>query len=170
MPIVRKSHPGDARQLARLAEQTFRDTFGAVNTAEHMDAHCRQNYSEATQSRELSDPDIVTVVSEEEGELVGFAQVRWSDAPACVRGSAPGEIQRLYVAKAWHGTGIAHDLMETCLDTLRKRGSDVVWLGVWEHNPRAISFYKKFGFTEVGEHVFALGGDPQRDIVMVRTA
>jgi ribosomal protein S18 acetylase RimI-like enzyme len=48
------------------------------------------------------------------------------------------------------------------------RGSDAVWLGVWEHNPRAISFYRKFGFVEAGEQTFHPGRDPQRDIVMVR--
>jgi hypothetical protein len=31
-----------------------------------------------------------------------------------------------------------------------------------------MSFYRKFGFVEVGDHIFSLGGDPQRDIVMVR--
>jgi ribosomal protein S18 acetylase RimI-like enzyme len=43
-----------------------------------------------------------------------------------------------------------------------------VWLGVWEHNPRAIAFYKKYGFISVGEHPFPLGGDLQRDIVMAK--
>ena len=41
-------------------------------------------------------------------------------------------------------------------------------LGLWEHNPRAIAFYRKAGFAEVGEHAFPLGDDPQRDIVMAR--
>ena len=45
----------------------------------------------------------------------------------------------------------------------------MIWLGVWEKNPKAISFYKKFGFVEVGDQVFPLGNDPQRDIVMKRT-
>ena len=58
--------------------------------------------------------------------------------------------------------------MAACLDAIGRRGSDAAWLGVWEHNPRAISFYRKSGFVEAGEHVFPLGGDPQRDVVMVR--
>lgn len=33
---------------------------------------------------------------------------------------------------------------------------------------RALSFYRKYGFVEVGEHVFVLGSDPQRDLVLVR--
>jgi RimJ/RimL family protein N-acetyltransferase len=59
--------------------------------------------------------------------------------------------------------------MNACIDVMRDRRSDVVWLGVWERNPRAIAFYRKFGFVEVGDKVFPLGTDPQRDIVMARS-
>ena len=58
---------------------------------------------------------------------------------------------------------------DAVVDALLERGCDVVWLGVWERNPRAISFYRKVGFAEVGEHVFQLGSDPQRDVVMALT-
>ena len=89
-------------------------------------------------------------------------------APSCVTARAPGEIQRLYVVKEWHGRGVAQALMDACIGEMKVRGTDIVWLGVWERNPRAIAFYRKFGFTETGDHVFPLGRDPQRDIVMVR--
>ncbi|MBI2756888.1 MAG: GNAT family N-acetyltransferase [Chloroflexi bacterium] len=116
----------------------------------------------------MSAPDKSTWLSVDGDRLVGFAQLRWGAAPRCVPASSPGEIQRLYVVADWHGRGVAHELMNTCIDDLKRRGSDVVWLGVWERNPRAIAFYRKFGFVEVGEHVFPLGRDPQRDIVMMR--
>jgi ribosomal protein S18 acetylase RimI-like enzyme len=41
-----------------------------------------------------------------------------------------------------------------------------VWLGVWEHNHRAISFYKKNGFIEFDRHIFRLGTDEQIDLMM----
>jgi len=41
-----------------------------------------------------------------------------------------------------------------------------VWLGVWDQNPRAISFYKKNGFIEFDKHVFRLGNDEQTDLMM----
>jgi ribosomal protein S18 acetylase RimI-like enzyme len=66
------------------------------------------------------------------------------------------------------GKGAAHELMNACVDEMVHRGSDVIWLGVWDRNPGAIAFYKKFNFREIGEHVFPLGTDPQRDIVMAR--
>ncbi len=147
---------------------TFRDTFGAANAGENMDLHCQASYSEAIQAGEISNPSMVTLLSEEEERLVGFAQLRWDAAPNCVLAKSPGEIQRLYVASDWHGKGIAQELMNACIEELKAHGSDVVWLGVWEHNPRAISFYRKFEFVEVGDHVFPVGSDPQRDIVMSR--
>ena len=168
MPMLRKARAGDARELSGLAEATFRATFGAMNTVEHMELHCQRSYGERVQAAEIADPGMVTLVSEADGRLIAYAQVRRSAAPDCVSARSPGEVQRLYVAKEWHGKGVAQGLMQACIDELGKRGADVVWLGVWERNPRAMSFYRKFGFVEVGDHIFSLGGDPQRDIVMVR--
>lgn len=168
MPIIRKANLSDAKQLSHLAETTFRETFGAQNTTEDMDLHCQLNYSVAIQAREICATSMATFLSEVEGRLAGFAQVRWVGAPDCVSANAPAEIQRLYVDKEWHGRGVAQGLMDACIAEIKARGFDAAWLGVWERNPRAISFYKKFGFVEVGDHVFPLGRDPQRDIIMVR--
>lgn len=165
---IRRARLGDAKALSQIAEATFRATFGAMNTPEHMDRHCETSYAERIQAAEISNPDMVTLVSEEQGEIVGYAQMRWGSAPDCVSASSPGEVQRLYVVKDWHGKGVAQELMRACIMEIAQHGSDAVWLGVWEHNPRAIAFYKKSGFVEVGSHIFPLGGDPQRDIVMVR--
>lgn len=165
---MRKATLRDAKQLSEVAERTFRDTFGAMNTPEDMDLHCVSSFGEAIQAGEISNPDMLTLLSEEDGEVVGFAQLRWGGAPDCVSAEAPGEIQRLYVVREWHGKGVAQALMDACLEALKGRGSDAAWLGVWERNPRAISFYRKFGFEEVGDHAFPLGTDPQRDIVMAR--
>lgn len=168
MATIQRAGRGDARRLAAIAEATFRDTFGAVNTAENMELHCLSRFGEAIQAREIADPNMVTLLCEQDGDLVGFAQLRWGKPPTCVVGAAPGEIQRLYVVRESHGRGIAHDLMNACLGELARHGSDVAWLGVWERNPRAIAFYRKLGFREVGEQVFPLGNDPQRDAIMTR--
>lgn len=168
MLIIRKANRSDAKQLSHLAEATFRETFGAENAVEDMDLHCQLNYSEAIQAREISAPNMTTFLGVEGDRLIGFAQVRRDGAPHCVPAKAPAEIQRLYVDKEWHGRGVAQDMMDACINEIKERGFDAAWLGVWERNPRAISFYKKFGFVEVGDHVFRLGRDPQRDIIMVR--
>lgn len=168
LPIIRKAEVGDALALARLAERTFRDTFEQSNTAEDMALHCAAQYGEAIQRREISDSDVEVLLCDDDGKLVGYAQLRRGHAPDCVVAKRPLEIQRFYFDKAWHGRGLARELMEAALASGVRDDADQVWLGVWEHNPRAIAFYKKWGFAEVGSHIFPLGTDPQRDIVMVR--
>lgn len=168
MPIIREAHPRDASRLSVLAESTFRDTFASVNTSENMELHCQLSYSEALQAAEIANPTMRTILGEADGQLIGFAQLGWGSAPKCVSALAPGKIHRLYVSSEWHGKGVAQDLMKACVEELKRRGSDAVWLGVWERNARAITFYRKFGFVDVGDIVFPLGNDPQRDIVMFR--
>jgi len=168
LPNIRRARHGDATQLSVIAEETFRATFAGVNTPGNMDLHCRTSYSEAIQAEEIADPNRVTLLCEYSGRLAGFAQLRWGKAPSCVLANAPGELQRLYVISEFHGKGVAHGLMNACMDEMTSHRSDVVWLGVWERNPKAIAFYKKFGFHEVGAHVFPLGNDPQRDVVLAR--
>ena len=168
MPTIRKARISDAKVLAELAETTFRATFGTMNAVEHMELHCRSRYGEQIQAAEIADPGMVTLVSEDKGRMIAYAQLRWGEGPACVSAKNPGEIQRLYVVDDWHGKGIAQELMKACIDELKQQGADAFWLGVWEHNPKAISFYRKWGFVEAGDHTFLLGDDPQRDIVMIR--
>jgi len=56
--------------------------------------------------------------------------------------------------------------MDACLERASAEDRDVMWLGVWEFNPRAQRFYEKNGFRIVGKHVFQLGTDPQTDLLM----
>jgi diamine N-acetyltransferase len=165
---IRKTIPEDAAPLAALAEKTFRNTFGADNNAADMDQHCTDTYGAKIQTREILDPSIDTFVCEFENELIAYVQLHWSDAPSCVQAIKPVEIRRFYLDSAWHGQGIAGTLMQHVLEHVESKHADQIWLGVWEHNPKAQRFYQKMGFLEVGDHVFQLGSDPQRDLIYSR--
>jgi len=160
---VRRAVPEDAAALADLAARTFRDTFAADNRPEDVAEHLARSYSPALQLAEITSPDIVTFVADRDG-LAGFAQLRRGTPPACVTANEPVELWRFYVDSAWHGRGIARQLMQAVLAS----GAGAIWLGVWERNSRAIAFYGKFGFADVGAHEFRLGADVQTDRVMVR--
>ena len=168
MTTIRRAEAHDAAVLAELAERTFRDAFGHANRPDDLDLHCRSSYNAERQSSEIADPSMTTLVADRDGALVGYGQLRWSTPPAGVIGTRAAEIQRLYVDQCFHGEGVAQTLMAALQAAAEAGAADVLWLGVWEHNPRAIAFYKKVGFSQVGEQLFTLGRDPQRDIVLSR--
>ena len=166
MSRIRAAVLEDAAALAALAERTFRETFEDANTAEDMALHCARSYSPLVQRAEIEDPAMATLVADDGDGLQAYAQLRLRHATPCVALERPAELQRLYVARQWQGRGLAQELMSDVLDLARRHGADGLWLGVWERNPRAIAFYAKSGFATCGEHVFQLGSDPQRDVVM----
>lgn len=157
---IRRATPADAALLAETAERMFRDAFAATNDPVQMDAYCAGHYGEAIQRTELEDPASRVLFIEEGDEVIAYAQLRV--------GIPESEIWRFYVDRAQHGRGIAQRLMDESLDALRAAGASRVRLAVWEHNPRALAFYRKAGFEVVGAQPFVLGTEQQTDLVMTR--
>ena len=166
--VIRSGELADAEALAELAERTFRETFEADNRPEDIALYISQTYGPAQQRQELADANISTFLTHAAGELVAFAQLRREPAPDCVAGEAPIELLRFYVAREWHGRGLAQLLMRRVENAAAAVGAQTLWLGVWERNERAKSFYRKCGFADVGTHVFMLGTDAQTDRIMAK--
>lgn len=167
-PAIRRAVAGDNALLAELGAQTFFDTFAACNTPQDMADYLAASFSPLKQAAELADPATVFLIAELDSAPIGYARLRSGPAPACVGGRAPIEIVRFYVRREWIGQGLAAQLMAACLRQAEQAGCDVIWLDVWEHNPRAIAFYRKWGFEQAGTQPFQLGSDLQTDLLMAR--
>lgn len=167
--MIRNALPADAAVLAELARTTFYETFAASNDPNDMALHLERAYGVFQQTAELQDPGIVTLLCEKGSQAIAYAQLRGDHVPDCVTGPAPIELWRFYVARGFHGQGVAQALMERVKTEARQRGAQTLWLGVWEHNARARAFYAKCGFADAGKHIFLFGTDPQTDLVMTMT-
>lgn len=164
---VRRATAEDANLLTELGASTFRETFAGDNTAEDMNAYLAANFNAAQQTAELAHPSSTFLIAEVGGAAAGYAKLQAGGAEG-IEGARPIELVRLYASSEWHGRGVGAALMQACLDEARSGGYETIWLGVWEGNPRAQAFYRKWHFQAVGDHVFQLGSDAQRDILMAR--
>lgn len=168
---IRRATPADAEPLAALAERAFRDTFGPANSAEDVEAYVRDSFSLERLRVELSDDANVFLLGfvTEAERPTGYAKLRTGVPDPSVTGPDPIELQRLYVDRGAIGQGLGAALMRASIEAARAAGHQTLWLGVWEHNRRAISFYERWEFETVGEHIFRLGSDDQTDWIMVRS-
>lgn len=166
---IRRASAADAALLARVGEDTFFDSFAADNTPEDMAAYLRTAFSPEKQAAELADPGSLFLIASVKGDMTGYAQLHAGQPADGVIGSRPIELARLYSARSWIGRGVGPALMDACLAEARQLGHDIIWLGVWERNARAIAFYRKWGFSVVGTQPFLLGADRQTDYVMAKT-
>jgi GNAT superfamily N-acetyltransferase len=165
---LRPATVADAPLLADLGARTFTETFEAICSPQDLAAFLQATYGEALQRVELADPSRPGLVLELEGVPVGFAQLRLGHREPCVAGARPAELQRIYLLRSAQGGGRGAALMAACLDLARAWGADVLWLGVWEHNDKALAFYGRCGFREAGDHIFQIGQQVDRDLILVK--
>ncbi|HKO97252.1 MAG TPA: GNAT family N-acetyltransferase [Pyrinomonadaceae bacterium] len=167
--IIRAAKAGDAELLAELGSRTFSETFALDNTPENMGAYLATAFNPEQQAEELADPHTTFLIAENNGVAVGYAMLRSGSEFDSVTGTNPIELVRLYVSRESLGRGVGAALMRACLSEAQKQGYETLWLGVWEHNHRAQTFYRRWDFHEVGTHIFHLGDDPQTDLLMQRS-
>ena len=166
-PVVRTATAADAEMLAALAERTFRAAFTADNDPVEMERYIAAAFSVQQISAELDDERSTFFVCYIGDEVVGYAKLRERAAPPEVRGNAV-ELERIYVEPEGIGKGFGMVLMDACLNRARELGFGTVWLGVWETNEAAITFYQRQGFVAVGKHTFQFGREAQTDTVFER--
>jgi len=165
---IRQAVPEDAELLTDLAYTTFWDAFHdhPKNAPHDLEAYMQEAFSVEHIRSELEDAESVFLVAEMNGELAGYAKLIFESTEPDIIAEWPVELSRLYSHQKYLGQGVGQALMDSCFQHANEAGRDVMWLGVWEYNPRAQRFYEKNGFRFVGRHTFQLGSDPQTDLLM----
>lgn len=158
----------DATLIADLSRKTFVDSFAAYNTKTDMDKFMNEQFTRDKLMAEVGDAKNVFLLAFFDQEVIGYAKLRYSASPEELKNRDSIEIARIYVVDQSIGRGAGSAIMERCLKHATEMNKEVIWLGVWEHNLRAIEFYRKWGFEKFGEHEFILGNDIQNDWLMMK--
>jgi GNAT superfamily N-acetyltransferase len=166
---IRHAVQADHVLLAEFGAKTFRDSYPSEINAKDMADYLASAFNPQKQAAELAQPGTLFLIAESEKETAAYAMLREGSPPIYLpAGDHPIELVRIYAHRSWIGKGLGAILMQACLVEARNRGCDIIWLGVWEKNPRAIAFYNKWGFKEFGTHVFQMGTDLQTDFLIYR--
>lgn len=156
----------DIKNLQQIGRQTFYETFAVANTAEDMNNYLNESFSTDKLMAELNDNNAAFYFAILNDRILGYLKLNSGKSQTALQDNNALEIERIYVLKEFHGKKIAQVLFEKAIEIAKAKNVDYVWLGVWEENPRAISFYSKNGFVEFDKHIFKLGNDEQTDIMM----
>lgn len=164
--IIREATLADLSKLRELAIRVFTVTFEKDNKPEDFKAFMDEAYSETKMRSEFSEPGAVYLVAVDGENFAGYARVRENNEVDAHLGANHLELQRLYADVHYQGRGVAKALMDACEKIALNRNKEWIWLGVWEHNPKAIHFYQKHGYERFSQHSFMLGSDKQTDLLM----
>jgi len=155
---IRHATIDDALELSGMARAAFCETFHHYQPdalAEFLNTHCGLSaFKEA-----LRAPNITILIASAEQKIIGYTKFGASRLPKIADFRPEFELHQLYVLKAWQGRKIGARLMQGVIGAGYDSKAPAIHLGVWEHNVRAQEFYKRHGFTKVGDYDYLPIGD-----------
>lgn len=163
---IQKVSMNDIAQLQTIGRQTFYETFSVGNTQENISKYLNEGFSFVKLTAELNDANTAFFFATLQQTVIGYLKLNFGQSQTELQDNNAVEIERIYVLKDFHGKKVGQLLYEKAIEIAKMNNANYIWLGVWEENPRAISFYKKNGFVEFDKHIFKLGDDEQTDIMM----
>ncbi|MET3558164.1 ribosomal protein S18 acetylase RimI-like enzyme [Streptococcus rupicaprae] len=163
---IRPVRLDEVGRLKKIAEQTFTETFGHDNSPEQLQTFFEEAYAVPVLESELKDPDTEVDFILVNDQIAGYLKLNWNTSQTEQVLDQAMEIQRIYILQDFQGQGLGKVAFDYALEAAEASQVDWVWLGVWEHNDKAQTFYAKYGFEKFSEHSFAVGDKIDTDWLM----
>ena len=155
---IRLAKKEDAPFIALLGRITFTETFGHFFRDEQ-DLIDYYNLTFSVQKIEagIEKPNNVFWIAFVNRLPVGYAKLKLHSPSEFIESTSVCQLQKIYVLKDFLSMKIGFELQNSLLEKAKELTFDHVWLSVLNSNERAIDFYKKGGFEEIGNHDFQIG-------------
>ncbi|WP_163410402.1 GNAT family N-acetyltransferase [Flavobacterium ajazii] len=163
---ITKATIDDVLKIQLIGKQTFEETFSDVNSEENMKKYLEESFATSKLIAELNNSSSYFYLAVLDEKVVGYLKLNTANAQTEKEDLNALEIERIYVAKEFHGKKVAQALYTQAEIIAEEIKATYMWLGVWEKNFRAVSFYTKNGFVQFDTHIFRLGNDEQTDLMM----
>ncbi|MEM8847102.1 MAG: GNAT family N-acetyltransferase [Bacteroidota bacterium] len=164
---LRKCTLSDLENLVWISKKTFVDTFEKDNNPEDFKQYVEAAFNEKKIKEELLNPASHFYFVLEAEVLIGYLKLNEAKAQTDVQDENSIELERIYVLKNHQGKRAGRWMLEEAIELSKNQeGKHYLWLGVWEHNTKAIQFYERNGFRKFGKHSFFIGKDEQIDWLM----
>ena len=163
---IRRANTEDAQLVAELSDITFFDTFKGTCTDDDLHGFIKDYFGVEQVAKELQDDEDFYFIAYLNKDAVGYIRMREDKSDVdIVKKHKAIKLKRIYVLKEHHLKKIGAALMSFALDFAAEKEYQLIWLSVWEHNEKAKTFYKKFGFEDSGFSCpFPIGSTPQTDL------
>jgi ribosomal protein S18 acetylase RimI-like enzyme len=166
--ILREAGLGDEHRLAAVGAASFLESYAGTLSGDDILAHCATQHSPMLYEDWLLGGEArIWLAEAAEGRApVGYIVMTPPDLPPLEPRPGDIEIRRIYVLHRFHGDKVGWSLMKTALDAARRTGRKRALVGVYGKNDLAIAFYKRVGFTVVGERKFRVATTVHDDLVL----
>ncbi len=162
---IRKANISDAICIGALGIQVFLDTYATDGVRPALAREALASFStNAIEALMNSTPtQRLFLLAERNAHIIGFVQLQFNHdhplLPAQTKTRVNAEVQRLYVQPIHAGVGVGQQLLAAAEALTVELGGGAVWLTAWAGNTRALSFYPKRGYDDIGTTQYEFEGE-----------
>ena len=166
---IRKAHVDDASFIALLGRITFTETFGHLfRYKEDLTDYFNETFSVEKMAMGLQKAENIFWIAFEDKLPVGYAKLKLYSKSPFLDSENVCQLQKIYVLKDFLSQKVGLKLQYELLAEAQKRKFEQIWLSVLHSNERAIQFYAKNGFREIGKHDFQIGRENFHFLAMAK--
>ncbi len=165
----RRAVASDALCIGVLGMQVFLDTYATDGIRPSLAREVLEQFDTAAVASLLADARARCIVAERNGHLIGFAQASLHEAHPAIVSARPAKLDRLYVQEPFVGIGVGLALLGRIEALAAADGADLLWLTSWIGNARALAFYPRRGYDDVGPTIYAFEGEEHENRLFAKT-
>ena len=171
---LRRATAADAPALALVGAATFLEAFTWMLPGADILAHCAKNHTAEAYREYLARPDTrITLATAGDDAPIGYAMLTAPELPTFDVQPADIELKRIYLFSRFRGAPVegspglrpAQALLNAAVVDASAMQRTRLLLGTHANNVRAIGFYRKNGFAEVGTRTFQVGSQVCSDLI-----
>lgn len=170
MAEIRIAKETDAQFIALLGRMTFTETFNHLfRDKNDLLAYCNRTFSVEKIKSGIKNPNNIFYIALVNELPAGYAKLKLNSKIKFIQSENICQLQKIYVLNDFRSLKIGLKLQNLLIEKAKENKFNEIWLSVYKGNERAISFYKKSGFKNIGAHKFQIGKENFDFIAMSKT-
>lgn len=157
--MIRQAAPRDALCIGVLGMQVFLDTYATEGIRCAIAKEALHAFAPESIAQLIDQPGTLLLVAEVNNHLVGFAQLTLNARHSMIEAGDVAELQRLYIQERFTGQRIGQQLLDAAEQQAAAGGASLLWATVWVGNERALGFYPRRGYVELGSPTYTFQGE-----------
>ncbi|RTL59058.1 MAG: GNAT family N-acetyltransferase [Sphingobacteriales bacterium] len=153
-----KATVNEVNDIAATGRQSFYDAFHSIFIRkDELQKYLDSTYDVFKLANSIENSNNLFFVAYDNDKPIGFAKLKQLSRHQQIQSVRQTELQKIYVLKEYHGTGVSQTLLNKVLDAAVELQPEIVWLNVHVGNTKARRFYEKNGFSVAGKHYYIIG-------------
>ncbi|CAL2082731.1 GNAT family N-acetyltransferase [Tenacibaculum sp. 190524A05c] len=154
---IKLATPADTELLALLGRVTFRESHGDyIEDKTNLNEYLDKAFSFETTQKEVNDSNNVYFIIYKNHFPVGYAKLVLNATSPFIPNERSCRLERIYVLDEFISQKFGIDLLNQTVEKAKELNFEVMWLSVYIKNTKAINFYLKNDFEEVGSISFKI--------------